>query len=444
MGSGRGRRIGIAGAVAGVGAAGVGAAVGLRRLAVGRVRLRPDPDADEPFGELRGRRLTVHADDGVPLHVEVDGPDDAPLTIVFSHGYTLNQDAWHFQRRDLPRLRPGDARPRLVFWDQRSHGRSGRGKPTDATIDQTGQDLYAVLQATVQPGAPVVLVGHSMGGMSVMALADRHPELFDGGAAGAAVTEKVAERTTGKGVGKVGDASGKGAKVKAAGKAAGKAASKRAKSAATGGKARVSAKTEPAGKTAPAPRAAAGGGPRVVAVALVNTSCGDLAEMTLGLPMVLAKVVRPLAPGTLRGLGRRADLVERARALGADLAFIVTRHMAFADRYVSPTVVDFLEQMIRATPIDVIAEFYPELIAHDKAAALEVIGRVPVLVLSGGEDRLTPAEHGRSIADALPDAEYVEVGEAGHVLPLEYPGVVTGGVRRLIDRIRPERLERTA
>ncbi|WP_395109459.1 alpha/beta fold hydrolase [Actinomadura sp. SCN-SB] len=403
MVSKRGRRIGIAGAVAGIGAAGIGAAVGLRRLAVGRVRLRPDPDADEPFGQLRGNALTVLADDGVPLHVEIDEPEDAPLaalgtkpggsggpppgdrlTIVFSHGYALNQDTWHFQRRDLRysldstvpgggdgargRRQAGRGRPRLVFWDQRSHGRSGRSKPTHATIEQTGEDLYAVLRATVRPGGEVVLVGHSMGGMSIMALADRHPEVFEAGR----------------------------------------------------------------------------DGPRVVGVALVNTSCGNLTEMTLGLPMVLAKVLRPLAPGTLRGLGRRADLVDRARALGADLAFIVTRRMAFADRRVSPTVVDFLEQMIRATPIDVIAEFYPALIAHDKLDALETLGRVPVLVVSGGEDRLTPPEHGRNIAEALPDAEYVEVGDAGHVLPLEYPGVVTGGLRRLVDRIRAGREERSA
>jgi pimeloyl-ACP methyl ester carboxylesterase len=406
MAVGRGRKIGIAGAVAGVGAAGVGAAVGLRRLAVGRARLRPDPDAEEPFGELRGRELTVLADDGVPLHVEIDGPDDAPLTIVFSHGYALNQDSWHYQRRDLRYAldpvpgspRPGgtgakggsagkssgkagkggksgkgglparDGRTRLVFWDQRSHGRSGRSKPTHATIEQTGEDLYAVLRATVRPGAPVVLVGHSMGGMSIMALAARRPEVFEAGR----------------------------------------------------------------------------NGPHVVGAALVNTSCGDLAEMTLGLPMVLAKALRPLAPGTLRNLGRRADLVDRARALGADLAFIVTKRMAFADKYISPTVVDFLEQMIRATPIDVIAEFYPALMAHDKLDCLGTLGSVPVLVLAGGEDRLTPPEHGRNIAESLPDAEYVEVGDAGHVLPLEYPGVVTGGVRRLVDRIHAEREERTA
>lgn len=355
------RKIGIIGAVAGIGAAGVGAAVGLRHVAVGRVRLRPDPDRGEPFGQLRGREKTVLASDDLPLHVEVDGPDDAPLTVVFCHGYTLNQDSWHYQRRDLQRI----AGPvRMVFWDQRSHGRSGRSKPARATIDQTGEDLYVVLKATVRPDAPVILVGHSMGGMSIMALAQRHPKVFRR---------------------------------------------------------------------------------QVVGVALVNTSSGDLAEMTLGLPLVLVKVVRPLAPGTLRGLGRRPDLIDRARGLGADLAFIVTRRMAFADKHVSPTVVDFLEHMIRATPIDVIAEFYPTLIAHDKSAALKVIGKVPALVLTGGEDRLTPAAHGRRIADALPDAELVEVGEAGHVLPLEYPGVVTGGLRRLIDRVRAElEEERTA
>src|SRR5690606_35317056 len=162
----------------------------------------------------------------------------------------------------------------------------------------------------------------------------------------------------------------------------------------------------------------------------INTSCGDLAEMTLGLPMVLAKIVRPLAPRTLAGLGRRAELVERARGLGSDLAFVVTRKMAFADKHVSPTVVGFLEQMIRATPIDVIAEFYPALMAHDKVACLGVLGNVPTLVLAGGADRLTPAVHSRRIAEALPDAELVEVEEAGHVLPLEYPGVVTGGLDR--------------
>ena len=34
---------------------------------------------------------------------------------------------------------------RLVFWDQRSHGRSGRSSPGHISIDQLGADLAAVL-----------------------------------------------------------------------------------------------------------------------------------------------------------------------------------------------------------------------------------------------------------------------------------------------------------
>src|SRR5690348_8848121 len=96
------KRVGLVGAAIGTaGAIGVGAAVAARRYAVGRERLRPDPDRDEPFGELRGRPQTVVASDGVPLHVEVDGPDDPELTVIFSHGYCVSQDCWYFQRRDL-------------------------------------------------------------------------------------------------------------------------------------------------------------------------------------------------------------------------------------------------------------------------------------------------------------------------------------------------------
>ena len=45
------------------------------------------------------------------------------------------------------------------------------------TIDQLGRDLKAVIDAAA-PEGPLVLVGHSMGGMTVMALADQYPELI--------------------------------------------------------------------------------------------------------------------------------------------------------------------------------------------------------------------------------------------------------------------------
>jgi len=173
---------GVAGVATGVIAAGAGVVLAAEKIAVGRQRMRPDPEAGEPLGELRGQPLTVLAADGAALHAEIDGPDDAPVTVIFCHGYALNQDIWHYQRRDLADL------GRLVFWDQRGHGRSGRtghsagggagASPRPVSIGLLGEDLYAVLRATSPGPSPVVLVGHSMGGMTIMALAADHPELF--------------------------------------------------------------------------------------------------------------------------------------------------------------------------------------------------------------------------------------------------------------------------
>src|SRR5690606_22147583 len=148
------RKFGIAGALVGAASAGVAAAALAKRYAVGRIRLRPDLEASEPFGELRGREHTLTTSDGVALHVEIDGPEDAPVTVVLCHGYCLSLESWHYQRRDLREQH------RLVLWDQRSHGRSQRAVNGDTTIDRLGDDLAEVLAEFV-PG-PCVLVGHSM------------------------------------------------------------------------------------------------------------------------------------------------------------------------------------------------------------------------------------------------------------------------------------------
>ncbi|MCE0485605.1 alpha/beta fold hydrolase [Ornithinimicrobium sediminis] len=132
---------------------------------------------DEELRELLARRpdrtLAVRATDGVLLHVEVDEPagGGAPeVTVVLSHGYTLDLRSWVYQRHALTA-----AGYRVVLWDQRGHGRSGHGDPAGNTIEQLGEDLHRVLDAVVPSGA-VALVGHSMGGMTVMSYAADHPE----------------------------------------------------------------------------------------------------------------------------------------------------------------------------------------------------------------------------------------------------------------------------
>ena len=169
----RRRLAGIAAAALGTVAAGAVAGLAAeKRLVRGR---RLDAGDAEAFGTLRSAPRTVLTDDGVRLHAEVDevtwpsttvGP-----TLVFVHGYALNHDCWHFQRAHFRGVH------RMVFYDQRSHGRSGRSPEGNATIDQLGHDLERVINE-LAPTGEVILVGHSMGGMSIMALAEHHPEMF--------------------------------------------------------------------------------------------------------------------------------------------------------------------------------------------------------------------------------------------------------------------------
>src|SRR3954451_1672344 len=100
----------------------------------GRRRTRPAPPTSVPmpYGPPPPGSTTVLTDDGVRLHVEVDGDPEAPLTVVFSHAFTARLVEWDRQRAALRN------RARLVLWDQGSHGRFGWTKLTAATIDRTG------------------------------------------------------------------------------------------------------------------------------------------------------------------------------------------------------------------------------------------------------------------------------------------------------------------
>ena len=171
---------GVTGGVVGAAATGLalGAAAQNARIARQR-READDPHEDEPLGQLRpSRECTVAADDGVPIACEEVDPEDGgkpTMTVVLVHGFVLDRRCWHFQRRDLAKMI--DPRVRLVLYDQRSHGRSGMATAESSTIEQLGRDLDAVLRTLVQEG-PIVLAGHSMGGMTIMALAEQRPELF--------------------------------------------------------------------------------------------------------------------------------------------------------------------------------------------------------------------------------------------------------------------------
>ncbi len=179
--------LGIAAAAVGVAAA---AAAGLAADRATRYRAAMTAlETPELFEIVPDEEHIVLTDDGVPLHVEIDlpHPEDAAAaavgtvrgdrpenlpTVVLTHGYCLSLRCWIYQRRAFR-----DAGFKVISWDQRGHGRSGRGSVESYIIDRLGADLHAVI-AKFAPDDDLVLIGHSMGGMTIMAFGEQYPEVL--------------------------------------------------------------------------------------------------------------------------------------------------------------------------------------------------------------------------------------------------------------------------
>jgi pimeloyl-ACP methyl ester carboxylesterase len=93
--------------------------------------------------------------------------------VVLVHGFCLDMGAFHFQRELLAER----GEYRIVAYDQPGHGRSGRLETGEYDLAALGRTLRRVIDRTA-PEGPLVLVGHSMGGMTIMAFAELYPELF--------------------------------------------------------------------------------------------------------------------------------------------------------------------------------------------------------------------------------------------------------------------------
>ena len=299
--------------------------------------------ATPPTASPTATRLVLR--DGTTLHLEQYGDPAAPVTVLLMHGWTLDSRTWRHQVEHLP-LSCG--RPvRVLAYDHRGHGRSDPVLPAGATVAQVADDLAEVL-ARAAPDGPVVLVGHSLGGMAIMALAEQHPRV-------------VADR--------------------------------------------------------------------VAAVALVASSAGGLAEITLDLPPRLA----PLRPW-LEGAFNRRMLArgERPGRIPPGLLHLGVRWLGFG-RPAVPADVRAAAQMIAGCSPYTLAAFRQTLDDHDRTAVLPRLAGRPVLVCGGARDRLTPAVHSWRIAGAIPGAELVVYGGVGHMIPLERADDLT---RRLAALVR--------
>jgi pimeloyl-ACP methyl ester carboxylesterase len=349
----RAKQVGIVGAAVGVAAAGLATAFAVERALVRRsVQAPGDPHVEEPFGDQPfDEQLTVTAADGTHLHVEIVEPKVSTTkpTIVFVHGFALDMGTFYFQRKALADR--GDQR--LVFYDQPGHGRSSRLKSGDYDIAALGKSLAAVLDATV-PDGHIILVGHSMGGMTIMAFAEQYPEWF---------------------------------------------------------------------------------GKRVTGVVLMSTSAGLIDKTKLGLPSLVARASAPFFPLWSGAARLGGGTIDRARVVSSDLAWLLTRRYGFGDARPSASLVTFVESMNSRTSVETLTKYLHTLYAHNRFPALSALRGVPVLVLVGTKDYLTPVTHSEEILRRLPEAELVKIDNSGHVVMLEKADEVNAALVPFLEKI---------
>lgn len=283
--------------------------------------------------------------DGLRLHVRVDGPHDAPLTVLLAHCWTSDHDSWRYQLRDL-RARFGDA-VRVVSYDHRGHGASEGCPQEAATIDNLGRDLGDLVDLHA-PSGTLVLAGHSLGGMTVMALAAQRPDLLTERAAG---------------------------------------------------------------------------------VLFVATSGGGLREVTLG-PPLLGERLRERIPAVLAVRSRMLSRRRRRRAPVLE-AMVARRYLFGTDMRLRDHALA-VEGIIN-TPAASMCGFFEDLMRHDRLPGLQVLKDLPVRVLVGSRDRLTPPEHARRLAAAIPGARLTVAPDAGHMLPLERDELVSSALIEMVE-----------
>ena len=130
---------------------------------------RPD---DDPLRPERLPGEMISSPTGARLHVETLGQPNGP-TLILTHGWGLDSSIWAYTKREL------GTRFRIIAWDLPGLGRSEAGA---IDLESFAEDLHTVIQHSGQ--GPVVLVGHSIGGMTIQTLARNHPELFPSPVAG--------------------------------------------------------------------------------------------------------------------------------------------------------------------------------------------------------------------------------------------------------------------
>lgn len=123
----------------------------------------------------------VKGPNGADLWVETYGPEGGP-TLVFTHGWGMDSSSWNTLKAAFA------DRYRLVMWDLPGLGRSKGPHGGKYSVEGFAADLRTVVEDSVGPGK-VLLLGHSIGGMTVQTLLRDHPDFARERVAGVALID---------------------------------------------------------------------------------------------------------------------------------------------------------------------------------------------------------------------------------------------------------------
>ncbi|MGI8959238.1 MAG: alpha/beta fold hydrolase, partial [Bryobacteraceae bacterium] len=135
------------------------------------------PAGDDEPTSTRVESKSVARADGTNIHAEIYGPAGAPI-LVLTHGWGTSSTEWYYAKRHL------SDRFQLILWDLPGLGKSAQPRDRNFVLERMASDLHAVL--SLAGGRPVVLVGHSIGGMINLTFCRLYPELVGSQIAGIA------------------------------------------------------------------------------------------------------------------------------------------------------------------------------------------------------------------------------------------------------------------
>ena len=119
-------------------------------------------------------------------------------------------------------------------------------------------------------------------------------------------------------------------------------------------------------------------------------------------------------------------------ALGKDFARAVEGIIQFASPTASAELVEDLRRMMREVgPGIAVRQNRAAQVRADHRPALPRLD-LPVVVLCGTDDRVTPPDRSREMAQLIPGARLELVEGAGHMLPREHPEIVARALRALL------------